>query len=233
MKIHPVHAVLASLAIVLTAVLAEVLTPSELMARASEKVDLDREIPRQFGVWSPDPAARIITPTEQDPFAEPDAASSPLYTQEVTRAYVDKYGHRVMLLVAYGPVQNFRLKAHRPETCYTAAGFRLSAKIITEFAVGGDARPLKLARLTAQREARFEPISYWMRVGNDITTGVIDRQVVRLKYGLRGLIPDGALVRVSTIGLPLEVSYKVQDQFLHDLLGAITPQTVKFMTGNR
>ena len=29
-----------------------------------------------------------------------------------------------------------------------------------------------------------------MRVGNDITTGVVDRQLVRSKYGLKGLIPD-------------------------------------------
>jgi hypothetical protein len=70
-----------------------------------------------------------------------------------------------------------------------------------------------------------------MRVGNDITTGVVDRQLVRLKYGLRGLIPDGALMRVSTIGLPKEASYQLQDEFIHDLLAAIAPQDRKFFTG--
>jgi EpsI family protein len=136
-----------------------------------------------------------------------------------------------MLMVAYGPVQNFRLKAHRPEMCYTAAGFRVSKKIDAEVNYDAHARPLKVARLVAERESRYEPISYWMRVGNDITTGVVDRQLVRLKYGLKGLIPDGALMRVSTIGLPKEASYKVQDEFIHDLLAAVAPQNRRFFAG--
>jgi EpsI family protein len=136
-----------------------------------------------------------------------------------------------MLMVAYGPVQNFRLKAHRPEMCYTAAGFRVSSKTNAEVPYKDDMRPLKVARLIAERESRFEPISYWMRVGNDITTGVIDRQLIRLKYGLHGIIPDGALVRVSTIGLPMEASYQLQDKFIRDLLEAVAPKDRRFFTG--
>jgi len=60
-----------------------------------------------------------------------------------------------------------------------------------------------------------------MRVGHDVTNGVVDRQLVRLKYGLRGLIPDGALIRISTIGLPKDASFKLQDQFIRDLLAAV------------
>jgi hypothetical protein len=71
-----------------------------------------------------------------------------------------------------------------------------------------------------------------MRVGHDITTGVVDRQIVRLKYGLRGIIPDGALIRVSTIGLLPEESYKLQDEFIRDLLAAIPPSDLNFFTGS-
>ena len=85
--------------------------------------------------------------------------------------------------------------------------------------------------MVAEREARFEPVSYWMRVGNDIATGVVDRQVIRLKYGLRGIIPDGALIRVSTVGLSEKTSFKVQDQFIRDFLGAVASQDRKFFTG--
>jgi EpsI family protein len=115
--------------------------------------------------------------------------------------------------------------------CYTAAGFRVSKKIEAEVTYDPQARPLKVARLVAERESRYEPISYWMRVGNEITTGVIDRQLVRLKYGLKGLIPDGALMRVSTIGLPKDASYGLQNAFIHDLLAAIAPQNRRFFTG--
>jgi hypothetical protein len=70
-----------------------------------------------------------------------------------------------------------------------------------------------------------------MRVGNDVASGVIDRQLIRLKYGLRGLVPDGALIRISTVGLPKDASFALQDQFIRDLLAAIPPQELKFFTG--
>jgi EpsI family protein len=231
MKINRVQIVLASVALLASALFAEVLAPRELMARASASLDLDKAIPLQFGGWTLVPNVTPVTPADPEGFVDPDANSNRIYSQEVGRAYADRNGNIVMLLVAYGPVQNYRLKAHRPEMCYTAAGFRVSEKHFTELPYDGSDHPLKLARLTAERESRFEPISYWMRVGNDITTGVIDRQIIRIKYGLRGLIPDGALIRVSTLGLSEQASYKVQDQFIRDLLAAVDPKDRKFFTG--
>jgi EpsI family protein len=230
MKVNRIHIVVASIAILGSAVLAEVLAPRELMARSSASLDLEKVIPKQFGIWRLAPNITPVTPAEPEGYVQADPYSR-IYSQEVGRSYTDGHGNIVMLMVAYGPVQNFRLKAHRPEMCYTAAGFRVSSKSAAEVSYRDGASPLKMARLIAERESRFEPISYWMRVGNDITTGVVDRQIIRLKYGLRGIIPDGALVRVSTIGLPQEASYKLQDQFIRDLLAAVAPQDLKFFTG--
>jgi len=137
----------------------------------------------------------------------------------------------VMLLVAYGPVQDYRLKAHLPEVCYSAVGFRVSKKDIADVVYRNNAPPLVLSRLVAAKEGRFEPISYWMRVGNDIATGVFDRQMARLKYGVQGLIPDGALFRVSTVGISRDLSYRIQDQFIRDLIEAIAPEHRKFFVG--
>ena len=217
--------ILASIALLAAAALSHVLTPHELMARASASLNLEAAIPNQFGRWTLLPSLIPVTPADPDGYVEADEKLARIYSQEVGRSYTDGNGNIVMLMVAYGPVQNFRLKAHRPEMCYTAAGFRVSKKIEAEVPYDPQARPLKVARLVAERESRYEPISYWMRVGNDITTGVVDRQLVRLKYGLKGLIPDGALMRVSTIGLPKDASYRVQDEFIHDLIAAIAPQT--------
>ncbi|WP_456763565.1 exosortase C-terminal domain/associated protein EpsI [Bradyrhizobium sp. USDA 4463] len=136
--------------------------------------------------------------------------------------YTDGEGHVVMLLVAYGPVQNYKLKAHRPEICYTANGFRVSEKHPSTLAVSDGA--LKITRLIAERESRYEPITYWMKVGNEISNSVVDNQLSRLKYGLRGIIPDGSLIRVSTVGLPKEASFKLQDQFIRELLAALPTQ---------
>ena len=230
MTINPFQIVLVSIALLGSAILAEVLTPRQLMARTAS-IDLETAIPRQFGGWTLLPSIQPLTPSDPEGIVDPDAKNAPVYSQEVGRSYVDRSGNVVMLMVAYGPVQNYRLKAHRPEICYTAAGFRVSEKHGEELNYSQKQQPLKLIRLIAEREARFEPVSYWMRVGNDIATGVVDRQLIRLKYGLRGIVPDGALVRISTVGLSKEMSFKVQDQFIHDFLDAVAPQDRKFFTG--
>jgi EpsI family protein len=231
MKLNQVQVILASIAILASAVLAEVLAPRELMARTSASLSLEQVIPKQFGTWTLVPEISPVTPADPEGYVEPGPYSERIYSQEVGRGYTDGHGNIVMLLVAYGPVQNYRLKAHRPEMCYTAAGFRISDKTGAAISYRDGTAPIKMTRLIAERESRFEPVSYWMRVGNDIANGVVDRQLIRLKYGLRGIIPDGALVRTSTIGLPQEASFKLQDQFIRDLLAAIPPQELKFFTG--
>jgi EpsI family protein len=231
MKVNRIQVILASIAILGAALLAEVLTPRELMARTSAAPSLESVIPQQFGTWRLVPEISPVTPTDPEAYVQPDPLSAKVYSQEVGRSYTDGRGNIVMLLVAYGPVQNYRLKSHRPEICYTANGFRVSSKTEAMVNYRDGAAPIRAMRLIAERESRFEPISYWMRVGNDISNSVIDNQLSRLKYGLRGKIPDGALVRVSTVGLPQEASYKLQDQFIRDLLAAIPPQELKFFTG--
>ncbi|WP_426442364.1 exosortase-associated protein EpsI, V-type [Bradyrhizobium genosp. P] len=231
MKYIRLQAVLVSLAILSAAALAEVLAPHELMARTGA-LDLETAIPHQFGGWTLVPNFQLVTPSDAEAVIDPDAKNAPIYSQELGRGYVDRSGNIVMLMVAYGPVQNYRLKAHRPEICYTAAGFRVFGKHGDELNYANGQQPLKLTRLIAQREARYEPISYWMRVGDYIATGVVDRQIIRLRYGLRGIIPDGALIRISTVGLAQEASFKAQDQFIRDLLAAIAPENRKFFTGS-
>lgn len=231
MKANKVQFIAASVALLAAAVLASVLTPHTLMAQASATMNLETIIPKQFGTWTMVPNIAPVTPAEPEGYVQPDENSSKIYSQEVGRGYTDGHGNIVMLMVAYGPVQNFRLKAHRPEICYTAAGFRVSGKTGAEVQYRDGAPPLPVVHIVAERESRFEPISYWMRVGNDITTGIVDRQLVRLKYGLRGIIPDGALMRVSTVGLQKEASYRLQDQFIRDLLDALAPQDRRFFIG--
>jgi EpsI family protein len=231
MKIIRIQVILASIAILGCAFLAEVLAPRELMARTSASPSLESVIPRQFGTWTLVPEISPVKPTDPEGYVQTDPLSAKVYSQEVGRGYTDGHGNVVMLLVAYGPVQNYRLKAHRPEICYTANGFRISDKSEATINYRDGMPPIKMTRLIAERESRFEPVSYWMRVGNDISNGVVDHQLSRLKYGLRGIIPDGALVRISTIGLPREASFKLQDQFIRDLLAAIPPQELKFFTG--
>ena len=94
-----------------------------------------------------------------------------------------------------------------------------------------DQPPIQITRLIASRENRLEPITYWMRIGYDNTTSNWARQALKLGYGLRGLIPDGALVRISTVGVAPDLAYKLQDQFIHDFLTSLNPATRTFLIG--
>lgn len=218
--------ILASLAILLAAVAAEAMTPRTLMAQSSASLDLETLIPKQFGQWKAVPDVRVVEPPGSD------VLSREIYNQEIARGFVDFEGHVVMLLIAYGVSQSDRLQLHRPEICYRSNGFRVSPTFGASLAFDPSRSPIRLTRLVAQREGRIEPVTYWMRIGNDVATGVLERQTLKVKYGLRGLIPDGALIRISTIGLPENVAFAVQDRFIRDFLTAVDHPALTFLTGD-
>jgi len=224
MKIY-LRIIAAAFVILVAAVIAHIMVPRESMARSRNAFDLQTIVPQQFGQWTRVPGIGLILPPE------PDALERQLYDQELGRGYTDHDGHIVMLVIAYGANQSDRLQLHRPEECYVADGFRVSSISDGALLYGDGAVPLKLKRLVAQRAQRFEPISYWMRVGNDIATGVIDWQFIKLKYGLRGIIPDGMLIRISTVGLKEAEAYAVQDRFIRDLLAAVRPANLSYFVG--
>ena len=146
-----------------------------------------------------------------------------IYNQEASRGFVDSDGHVVMLMVAYGESQSDRLQLAPSRGLLHRAGLPRLANQRDEarlFPLGPAAQP---DALVAQREERVEPISYWMRIGYDNANGNLARQALKLGYGLRGWVPDGVLFRVSTIGVPAELSFKIQDKFIHDLLNAVDP----------
>jgi EpsI family protein len=72
---------------------------------------------------------------------------------------------------------------------------------------------------------RNEPITYWITVGEDQTLPGIGRKLSQLKYGLVGEVPDGMLVRVSSISRDQITAYQLQDKFVEQLLGAVNADT--------
>ena len=207
------------------ALLAHVLTPHRLMARTHEAFDVNAYIPMAFGEWTALPGSGVIRPP-------PDGLEAEVYNQEAFRAYADKEGRVVFFVVAYGESQSDRLQLHHPEVCYTAQGFRVTRPTTGRFAWSPSAPPIALTRLLATREGRVEPISYWMRIGYDVTNSNWARNALKLEYGLRGWIPDGALLRVSTVGLPPDVSFEVQNKFIRDLLNDVPPDIRAFLIGD-
>ena len=220
------NVLLACVAMLAAMLLAIVLTPHRLMARTHDVFDVEKHLPTAFGDWKPVEGLNVVAP------APPDSLEREVYNQEASRGFIDPDGHIVMLVVAYGESQSDRLQLHHPEVCYTAQGFRVSRTTSAQFAYSPSMPLLNVMRLVATREDRIEPITYWMRIGYDNSESNWARQVLKLGYGLRGWIPDGALFRVSALDVPPEQGFKIEEKFIRDLLNSVDPATREFMVGD-
>lgn len=212
-RLLPVAMLVLALAAALAA--AEALRPR---VAATPGIELERAIPGSFGEWRQVPGALslVASPTAQ-------ASLDRLYSQTLARLYVDASGERVMLALAYGGRQTDELKAHRPEVCYPAQGFQLLRKSGGVLALAGTNVPV--TRLVAAAGARVEPVTYWLAVGGRAAATDFQRKLVQLRFGLTGTIPDGMLVRISSIEADADHAYQVHERFARDLVAALPAAT--------
>ena len=207
--------------------LAIAMKPTTRMAEQKPPVNLELMIPRVFADWKLDPslAPIILSPDVQ-------AKLDNIYNQTLSRAYVNGIGSRVMLSIAYGADQlGESMQVHRPEFCYTSQGFEITKNAESRLSTAEGVVPVR--RLIAQAGSRTEPITYWITVGEQAALPGVSRKVAQLRYGLTGTVPDGMLIRVSSIGIDEENQYALQDRFLRDLLGALSPDKRITLLGGR
>ncbi|MDD5332958.1 MAG: EpsI family protein [Rhodoferax sp.] len=177
-------------------------------------VHLEKVVPGSFGDWHEikQSGQQIVNPQEQQMLDE-------IYSQTLSKTYVDSTGYRIMLSIAYGGDQSRDLQVHRPEVCYSAQGFKLSHQEKVSLQIGD--RKVPAMRLQTQLGARLEPLTYWVRIGNKIVRGNLEQGFARLSYGIRGLIADGLLFRVSSIDSDPANAYGKQEKFVGDLTKAM------------
>ncbi len=204
--------------------LTKALTPTKKIADQQEKIDLEIMIPIEFGDWRID---RSIIPLQVD--AETQAMLDKIYNQTLARTYVNSLGERIMLSVAYGGDQSDNLAVHKPEVCYYAQGFEIMKNFTDELLTQYGTLPIK--RLIAVKGNRSEPITYWVTIGNKAVLPGIEEKLQQLRYGLTGSVPDGMLVRVSTIDPDKEKAYQLQTHFIQDMLSAIDIRSRTRLTG--
>lgn len=194
--------------------LTKALTPTNKIADQQEKIDLETMIPTEFGGWRID---KSIIPLQVD--ADTQAMLDKIYNQTLSRTYVNSLGERIMLSVAYGGDQSDNLAVHKPEVCYYAQGFEIMKTFADELLTQYGKLPIK--RLLAVKGYRNEPITYWVTVGNRAVLPGIEEKLQQLKYGLTGNVPDGMLVRVSSIDSDKNKAYQQQTIFIQDLLSSV------------
>lgn len=90
---------------------------------------------------------------------------------------------------------------------------------------------LPVMKLVATRGLRIEPITYWVMMGDTAVRGHLEQFFARLKYGMTGKIPYGILIRVSTISANEAQSYRTEEKFVRDMLGAVPTQDRKILAG--
>jgi EpsI family protein len=124
-----------------------------------------------------------------------------------------------MLTVAYGGDQSDALKAHRQEVCYTAQGFTIHG--LEQGSLQTPGRAIPVTRMLAIRGERSEPVTYWFTMGDQVVRGRAERLHLQLAAGLAGRIPDGMLVRVSSISTDVRGAFGAQQAFVAQLLAAM------------
>ncbi len=214
MKKSLITSIILGILMVSSGVLTMALTPTQRIADQQEKINLEIMIPAKFGDWQID---KSIVPLQID--AETQAKLNKIYNQTLARTYVNSQNERIMLSVAYGGDQSDNLAVHKPEVCYYVQGFEIMKSLSDELITQYGKLPIK--RLLAVKGNRNEPITYWVTVGDKAVLPGLDQKLQQLRYGLTGNVPDGILVRISSIDNDNNNAYQLQTIFIQDLLLAV------------
>jgi EpsI family protein len=227
MRLKPLKLILA-VGIMFGAVLVGLgLKPDHYWAEYTGVPNYEKVIPQKFGDWEalPNLQNRVVNPVQEESLKR-------IYSETFARTYVHKpTGRGIMLSIAYGKDQTNDTQLHTPEQCYPSQGFKVVERsdndINTPFGV------IKAVRLiTTMGAERREPLTFFVRVGDEVTRGSRERNLARIHLAVRGYLADGTLVRVSEV-TRLEAPFDLQNQFLSDLLKATSPQDRRYLVGQR
>jgi EpsI family protein len=134
-----------------------------------------------------------------------------------------------MLSMAYGDDQRDGMQMHYPEVCYPAQGFVLHDRqngVLTT-----TSGPISVTRILTSLGQRNEPVTYWTTVGDQVFQGSIQKKLAEMRYGLDGKIPDGMLIRISSIDANTSNAYERQREFASQMLLALTPEYRQRLSG--
>lgn len=201
-------------------------TPKEKLSDTRASFDLEKSVPRHFGDWRVDESIVPLPPS-------PDQQSvlNQIYDQVLARTYINGQGERVMLSITYGSKQNQQLRAHRQEVCYSAQGFRITGLEHLNIDVANGQLPA--TRMVATLGRRVEPVTYWFTTGDTVVLSYWDREFAQFRYALSGFVPDGYLVRVSSLTEDAPHAYATQLAFANSLMPTLDPELRRRLVGHR
>lgn len=174
---------------------------------------LENLVPKTIGKWEFVAASGLVVPPE-------DQLSRALYSQLLTRVYADGVHPPIMLLIAQSGSQTGFLQIHRPETCYTAGGYKISALQPEPIPLGS--RTLMTNGMQANSAGGpTEHLVYWTRIGNKLPRSWGQQKLAVAEQNLEGIIPDAILVRISCIDDDSDRALATIRSFVATLLDSI------------
>ena len=174
---------------------------------------IEAALPERTGAWRRIDLADFVLPPG-------DALGRSQYDALVLRGYAGPSGQHVYCVVTYGAVQDYALQLHRPEVCYPASGFSIRGLEAYSRPLGG--LDLGASLMTAWRDDRSETVLYWTRVGTSFPRSQwqVREAILRGLAGFR--LPDGAMVRLSTLQPPGPAAAALLAGFAGDLVRGLS-----------
>ncbi|UXY14632.1 EpsI family protein [Chitiniphilus purpureus] len=213
-----------SVMMLVAAALAWAMKPTKPLAD-QHQINLERMIPAQIGDWRLESVQGVVE-------VPPDLAAqlSRIYSETLSRVYVDSRGRRVMLSIAYGKDQRDDFRLHRPDICYPAQGFTIDPPVNKQLQLGGEA--MQVRTLAAKLGPRHEAVTYWVTMGERVVGSTAEQKLVQIGYGLRQIIPDGMVFRVSTLDSDQAAGLALNKLFVQTLYRTLPTQTRVLFFGN-
>lgn len=192
----------------------------------SSPIDLEALVPARVGEWT---SVNAHSQGVVNPPADPQ--SKRIYTQTLTRVYVNQTtGRQMMLALAYGPDQRDDLQVHYPAVCYPAQGFEVLSNQRAELPLPFGVLPVRhmQTRLNARRT---EPVTWWAMLGETVVLDGGQKKLTEIRYRLAGKRFDGLLFRVSSIDADASHAFGEQQGFVASLLDAVGPAARHRLSG--
>ena len=221
--------------LLLAALCAQWLKPS-LRVLTHPPGTLEQGLPQQVDGWTQAPLA--FAPVDLSLGAHGgDRSNTHPYDDVVMRRYVDANRREIVLAIAYSAEQRQGGgKVHGPELCYPAQGWEVTSWQPTAQPRLWPTRPdMQGVHMQARKADERELVFYVLRTADRFEPGAWDSRMAILRAGLRGEVPDGALIRVSMrVGAGadhLQVQQTLET-FMADLLRGTSPAALNQLLGS-
>ncbi len=155
------------------------------------------QIPKQFDGWQRVPSRTMSIDLYQK--TEGERTTDNPYDDTFIQSYRNTNGHVIELAIAYGALQRQEVKIHRPDLCYYAQGYEIQSHLPETFSLVSANQKVAGQRMQVSRGDQQQLISYWMRIGDLFSQSAWQTRLYLIKQGLLGNVPDGVLVRVSSV----------------------------------